>query len=363
MLQKLDKMNKLCETKSCRRKYILNYFGEDAPAYCGSCDACLNQPVLKEATIIAQKILSTVARLKESFGMRYVVDVLRGSNNEKLREEHKQLTVYGIGKDVPKEEWIHYTKELLHYEYLRQSDGQYPILNLTEKGRTALSKREAVYLSAPINVEIAIEPQVYQQHPYEKDLFESLKKLRNKIAHEENVPAYIIFSDSTLMDLATYLPLSTNDLLKISGFGQVKTEKYGQAFLEAIQDFCNEHKLETRIQLKQPKRERKQKPAVAETSTDTRRLTFKLFKQGKSVDEIAEERSLSPATVESHLGYFITSGDLLIDDLVDAPKQQAIQQAAKLLGTTSLRTLKDNLPQEVSYGEIKLVLASLVKVE
>lgn len=360
MLQKLDKMSKLCEIKTCRRKYILNYFGEDAPDYCGSCDTCLNKPELKEATIIAQKILSTVARLKSDYGLKYVVDVLRGSNNEKMRIEHKQLSVYGIGKDTPKEEWMHFTKELIHYDYLHQTDGQYPVLLLTEKGRTALSKREPVYLSAPVHVVIASEPQVYQQHPYEKDLFENLKKLRNRIAHEENVPSYIIFSDSTLMDLATYLPLNTNDLLKISGFGQVKAEKYGQAFLEAVQDYCNEHKLETRIQLKQPKRERKK---AAERSSDTRRLSFIMFKQGKSINEIAEERSLSTSTIESHLSYYILTGELLIDDLVDNAKQQAIQQAAATHGTASLRLLKDNLPEEISYGDIRMVLASLVKAE
>ncbi|MEJ7830208.1 MAG: DNA helicase RecQ, partial [Segetibacter sp.] len=121
MLAKLDKISRFCETKTCRRKYLLNYFGEDAPDYCGSCDTCLNKPVLKEATVIAQKILSAVARLRESFGMRYVVDVLKGSNTEKMREEHKSLTVYGIGKDMSKEEWMHYTKELLHFQYLEQS--------------------------------------------------------------------------------------------------------------------------------------------------------------------------------------------------------------------------------------------------
>jgi ATP-dependent DNA helicase RecQ len=163
MLQKLDKMSKFCEIKTCRRKYLLNYFGDEAADYCGSCDVCLNKPVLKDTTIIAQKILSAVVRLKESFGMRYVVDVLRGSNNEKMRADHKALSVYGIGKDVSKEEWLHYTKELLDYEYLVQSDGQYPVLHLTEKGRAVLFQKEKVYLSAPVNIEIAHEPEIHQQ--------------------------------------------------------------------------------------------------------------------------------------------------------------------------------------------------------
>jgi len=365
MLAKLDKMTKFCETKTCRRKYLLNYFGEDAPEYCGSCDTCLNKRELKEATVIAQKILSAVARLKESFGMRYMIDVLRGSNNEKMREEHKTLTVYGIGKDMPKEEWMHYTKELLHFQYLEQSEGQYPVLKLTQKGRDVLFKREQVYLTAPVHIEIQNEPVVYQQHPYEKDLFEKLKQLRNKLAHKENVPPYVIFSDSTLLDLATYLPIVKSDLPKISGFGTFKTEKYGEPFLEAIQDYCIQNKLQTKIHLKQPKRERKQKVSTpADRPTDTRRVSYTLFKQGKTIAEIAEERSLSINTIESHLSYYIASGDLLIDDLVDVQKQKAIQKAAEIYGTANgLKILKDNLPEEISYGEIRMVLAAIDKEE
>ena len=358
MLQKLDKMSKFCETKTCRRKFMLNYFGDDAPDYCGSCDVCLNKPVLQNTTITAQKILSTVARVKESFGARYVVDVLRGSNNEKMREEHKSLSVYGLGKDMAKEEWLHYTKELINYEYLQQSDGQYPVLRLTEKGKAVLFKKEEVYLSAPVNIEIANEPVIYQQHPYETELFEQLKQLRNEMAREENVPGYIIFSDSTLLDVATYLPVTASDLLKISGFGAFKAEKYGAAFLELVQDYCLAYKLQTRIELKQPKRERKGTAAVSERPSDTKRVSYELYKIGKAIAEIAEERKLSLTTIEGHLSYYIAKGDLNIDDLVENNRQQLISKAAKQFGVESLRVLKENLPEEISYGEIRMVLAA-----
>jgi ATP-dependent DNA helicase RecQ len=359
MLQKLDKMSKFCETKTCRRKYLLNYFGDEAPDYCGSCDVCLNKPVLKDTTIIAQKILSAVVRLKESFGMRYVVDVLRGSNNEKMRADHKALSVYGIGKDVSKEEWLHYTKELIDYEYLVQSDGQYPVLQLTGKGRAVLFQKEKVYLSAPVSIEIAHEPEIYQQHSYEKELFENLKLLRNKIAREENVPSYIIFSDSTLLDLATYLPITSSDLLKISGFGAFKAEKYGQAFLEMVQDYCIAYKLQTRINLKQPKRERKQSASSTERASDTKRLTFQMFKEGKTIAEIAEERNLSAMTIETHLSFYISKQELQIDDLVERSKQIAIQKSAEKFGRNSLKVLKESLPEEIGYGDIRMVLAAM----
>jgi ATP-dependent DNA helicase RecQ len=360
MLEKLNKMSKLCETKTCRRKYLLNYFGEDAPAYCGSCDVCLNEQVLKDATVISQKILSAVTRLKEKFGMRYIVDILRGSNNEKIREEHKQLSVFGIGKDMAKEEWMHYIKELIHFDYLKQTEGQYPILQLTDKARDVLFKKVPVYLTEPVRIEIAKEPVIYQQHSYEKELFDSLKHLRNKIAHEENLPAYIIFSDSTLMDLATYLPLGVDDLSKVSGFGAYKIEKYGKQFLEPIQDYCNEHNIKSRIELKQPKRERRQKTSIAkERPSETKRLSLEMFNEGMTFSEIAEARNLSQSTIETHLSSYVISGELEIDNIVAKAKQKRIRTAVTTYGNSSLKVLKENLPSEISYGEIKMVLASM----
>ena len=362
MLQKLEKMSRYCETKTCRRKFMLNYFGEEAPEFCNSCDTCLNRPVLKDCTTIAQKILSTVARLNEKFGMGYVVDILKGSNSEKIWSQHKTLSVYGIGKDVAKEEWKHYIRELLHYDYLKTGDGEFPVLQLTEKSRLALSKRENVYLSAPVEVVIAKEPVIYQQHPYEKELFESLKQLRNKIAREENVPPYVVFSDSTLMDLATYLPILKDDLFKISGFGSFKIEKYGEPFLDAVQDYCIANKIATRISLKQPKRERKntteRKPSP-ERSSDTKRLSYQLFKEGKTIEQIAAERTLSPITIENHLSYYISTGELDINDFVGCEKQADITKATEVFGITSLKVLKDNLPEEISYGDIRMTLASI----
>ena len=354
MMQKLDKMSRFCEIKTCRRKYILNYFGEDAPEYCGSCDTCLNKPELQDCTVIAQKILSTVSRVNQRFGINYVVDILRGSNNVKIKEEHKGLKVFGLGKDKSKEEWTHYTKELVEYDYLKMSEGQYPIVQLTEKSRGVLYDNEKVYLSAPVNIVIAKEPVIYQQHPYEKDLFEKLKDLRNQLAREQNVPSYIIFSDSTLLDLATYLPLRKEDLTKISGFGAYKIEQYGEQFLTLIQDYCREAKLESRILLKQPKRERK---TNKESLSETKKLTFQMYKEGMSVAEIMEERKLGRWTIEDHLCFFISTGELNGNEFVGDDKQAQIVNAIEKFGTASLKPLKENLGDDITYGDIKMVLA------
>ncbi len=358
LLKKLDQMVQFCETKSCRRKYLLNYFGEQAPDYCGSCDTCLNKPDLQDCTVIAQKILSTVYRIKQGFGMRYVVDIMKGSNSEKIREQHKLLSVYGIGKDKPKEEWMHYVKELIQYGYLQTSDSEYPVLQLTAKSDAVLFKGEKVYLSAPVNITIAKEPVIYQQFAYEKELFEKLKKLRNQVAHEENVPAYLIFSDSTLLDLSTYLPLSADDLSNISGFGAFKIERYGRQFLELIQDYCTEHALGSKIELKQPKKIRRT-TAPKERPSDTKRMSYELYKAGNAIEEIAAERQLSVSTIETHLSFYVSTGELDIDTVVPIDKQELIKKAAMQYGRLSLKLLKDNLPEEISYAEIKMTLAHL----
>ena len=159
------------------------------------------------------------------------------------------------------------------------------------------------------------------------------------------------------MDLATYLPLATTDLSRISGFGVYKTERYGKPFVEMIQDYCNEQGLDTRIELRQPKRERKS-AAPADRETDTKKISLDLFKTGLGIAAIAAQRMLSPATIESHLSYYVSKLQLDVDELVPADKKECIQTAIQRYGTGSLKQLKANLPEEISYGDIKLVIAA-----
>jgi ATP-dependent DNA helicase RecQ len=146
MLKKLDQMAVFCQVRFCRRKYLLNYFDEEAPEHCGSCDVCLTEYEKIDGTVIAQKALSAVARLNERFGANYVVDFLKGSRSEKLRPEHKELKTYGVGADISKEDWMQYLKDLLAQNYLKKSEGDYPILQLTEKSPGVLRGKEKVQL-------------------------------------------------------------------------------------------------------------------------------------------------------------------------------------------------------------------------
>lgn len=251
MLTKLAQMASLCEANACRRRAILNYFDEEAPEQCGNCDVCLTTKEKFDATIIAQKALSAVARLESRYGLTYVVDFLRGSKSERISENHKSLKTYGIGNDISKEHWFRYFKDLISFNYLKQVGSEYPVIMLTEKSRDVLSGKEKIFLVKNITkLDVALN-----DVSYEEMLFNRLKIVRTGLAQKENVPAYLVFSDATLMELAIYLPQTMEDIKKISGFGEIKLARYGLIFLEAVVNYCTKYKLSTKISEKVPKRQ------------------------------------------------------------------------------------------------------------
>jgi ATP-dependent DNA helicase RecQ len=354
MLSKLNDMAKYCQLPTCRRQYLLNYFDEQAPDHCGSCDVCLSEITKFDGTLIAQKALSAVYRLKERFGSTYVIDFLRGSKNEKIREEHKELKTYGVGKDMSKADWQRYLRELVALGYLQFTETEYPVLKLTPKSEAVLKGLEKVELIATQTM----EERSTEELPFENDLLSILKNIRRDIALQENVPAYIILSDSTLVEIATYLPQSLDELRFISGFGDVKLARYGREFLEPVKVYTNERGLNSKIGQKSKKRERKVKTERVNTprSSDTRMVSLELYRKDKSIAEIAIERGLSVSTVESHLSYFVQSGELDVLDMVPEQKIPAIKDAVESYGADRLAPLKEILGADFSYGEIKAVL-------
>jgi ATP-dependent DNA helicase RecQ len=351
-LKKLDRMAEYGDLITCRRKYLLNYFDEAATNYCGNCDVCLTRVDQVDGTMQAQKILSAVARLQESFGAGYVIDFLRGSHSAKMQDEHKQLKTFGIGADVSKEAWGDIIRDLLAQEYLVKSDGMYPVLHLTPKSAAVLRGTEAVMITKT-KEKVAV---VSSHEDYDKDLFMQLKEVRRKIANEENVPAYIVLSDATLIELATYLPHNKEEFLKISGFGQVKIEKYGKQFWEVVAAHCREHNLKSRIHLKVPKRVCRER---REMDTDTKQKSLELFQMGERVERIAELRNLSVSTIESHLAFYVQQGTLSIDEVMDRTKIKDIQNAIEQTDGKALSPIKELLGDGYSYGEIRMTMAYL----
>ncbi len=354
MLKKLDDMVRFCQLQTCRRQFLLRYFDEQAPADCGACDVCLSDIEKIDGTIIAQKLFSAIARLNESFGMTYVIDFLRGSQSEKIRDAHKQLKTYGIGADISKAEWQQYIRELMAQDYLQSEGDPYPVLKLLPKASLVLKGQQQVLLTKTQVLHERETPQFAP--PYEAGLLSELKRVRMNIAMNEDVPAYIILSDATLLEMATYLPQNKAELRQISGFGDVKLERYGAQFEAAVVDYCKQFNLTSRISQKSPKRERKVK---APRSNGTQSESLTLFKAGLSIAEIAATRNLSPMTIEAHLSNFVKTGEIDVSELVDPAKIPAIKDAIESYGAERLAPLKEVLGDDYSYAEIKAVTAWL----
>lgn len=350
MLRKLKQLADLCEANVCRRHALLHYFGETFPEACGNCDVCLSERKTFDGTVIAQKLLSAVYRLGGRFGLGYTIDFLRGSKSEKIRSEHRAIPTFGAGADISREEWLRYAKDLLALGFLKQVGEPYPTLSLTEKSAAVLRGGTKVMLTESVETK-----EVESETPaYEKELFEKLKALRLETARRENVPPYLIFSDATLLELATYFPTTLVELTRISGFGEVKVARYGKRFLEAIVEYMEASGITSRMDEKTSVRPRRPKKEYA---SDTKRETLALFKKGKKVSEIAKIRGFAISTIENHLAFFIPTGEVSLEDLVPTEKVVLIQKAIREHGALSLGTLKSALGDRASYGEIRMVVA------
>lgn len=203
-----------------------------------------------------------------------------------------------------------------------------------------------------------IETGATSDHIPNSELFNTLKRWRDMVCSEEGLPIYMVANQASLKEISTFLPLTKKDLLLISGFGKAKVDKYGEDIIAAVEGYCERFQLESNMKERalHPKKERKEKGT--EKKTDTKLLSYNLFKAGKSISEIAKERNFSPATIEGHLAYFIGLGELDINNFVSKQKQEQIKLAAAIHGTLSHKNLLDNLPKGISYGELKMVLAS-----
>jgi ATP-dependent DNA helicase RecQ len=237
---KLNAMNAFAEAQTCRRLVLLNYFGEGKQNACGNCDVCLDPPKRYDGLLDAQKALSVVARVGQRFGLGYVVEVLRGSNNQRIREYgHDKLTVYGIGKEHSNEHWTSVVRQLIHLGLITQNIAMHSALQLTESARPVLRGEIPLQLAVPRIQTLKIKSSASQKTyggNYDRKLFAKLRKLRKSLADDNNVPPYVVFNDTTLLEMAEHLPVSASDLLDITGVGQRKLEKFGRPFMAMIRD-------------------------------------------------------------------------------------------------------------------------------
>ncbi|QPR28819.1 ATP-dependent DNA helicase RecQ [Edwardsiella hoshinae] len=240
---KLNAMNAFAEAQTCRRLVLLNYFGEGRQESCNNCDICLDPPKRYDGLVDAQKALSTVARVGQRFGIGYVVEVLRGANSARIRElGHDKLSVYGIGREHTTEHWVSILRQLIHLGLVTQNIALHSALQLTEAARPVLRGEVALPLAVPrvINLKARSSTQKSYAGNYDRKLFAKLRKLRKAIADQENIPPYVVFNDTTLLEMAEQMPLRAGDLLSINGVGQRKLERFGAPFMSLIREHLDE---------------------------------------------------------------------------------------------------------------------------
>nr|WP_255562169.1 ATP-dependent DNA helicase RecQ [Citrobacter sp. FDAARGOS_156] len=233
---KLNAMGAFAEAQTCRRLVLLNYFGEGRQEPCGNCDICLDPPKQYDGLMDARKALSTIYRVNQRFGMGYVVEVLRGANNQRIRElAHDKLPVYGIGREQSHEHWVSVIRQLIHLGLVTQNIAHHSALQLTEAARPVLRGEVPLQLAVPRIV--ALKPRAMQKSfggNYDRKLFAKLRKLRKAIADEENIPPYVVFNDATLIEMAEQMPVSPSEMLSVNGVGMRKLERFGKEFMALI---------------------------------------------------------------------------------------------------------------------------------
>lgn len=236
---KLNAMGAFAEAQTCRRLVLLNYFGEGRQQACDNCDICLDPPRRYDGLVEAQKALSCIYRVGQRFGMGYIVEILRGANNQRIRDmQHDKLPVYGIGREQTHEHWTSVLRQLIHLGLVTQNIAMHSALQLTEAARPILRGEAPLQLAVPRLV--SIKPRSSSQKSfggnYDRKLFAKLRKLRKAIADEANVPPYVVFNDATLIEMAEQMPLTASEMLSVNGVGHKKLERFGKPFLVMIKE-------------------------------------------------------------------------------------------------------------------------------
>lgn len=346
-LAKLERMKQYADALSCRRKILLSYFGELVTENCGNCDICKNPPLFFDGTVIAQKALSAIIRLQETEPLPVIINFLRGSKNAYIFEkEYQNLKTYGVGVDLSWYDWNQYLIQLINLGYCEIAFHKQNKIRLTTLAKKVLFEGEKVQLTTVQKINIdKQEIKETKSKSITNSLFETLRKLRYEISKEESVPAYVIFSDAALRQMETERPMSAQELLSIDGVGKAKLEKYGDAFIQVIQDF------------------QKAKGTKKKKETTTYKETLELYKSGLSVEEIAQKRKLGLSTIMSHLAkLYIDGADIDLNPFISKEEVSQIAEAQiKLEFPNTLKPYFDYFEEKIDYGKIRLALAILEK--
>jgi ATP-dependent DNA helicase RecQ len=382
--EQLQKMVHYAECANCRRTELLAYFGENfvvgqasslsrssnvengddftgkmpVPLNCGACDNCLSPRATFDGTLAVQKFLSCVYRIREKngfgVGLNHVVEVLTGADTEKIRKwAHEKLSTFGIGKEHARPEWAAIGRELIRLGFLRQTTEKFSVLELTNNGAAILKSRTKVTLTKPVAA-----PETKMHHVGEitcdEVLFERLRELRKRLADERDVPAYIIFSDVSLRQMARNYPESENDFTRISGVGEKKLREFGAIFLGEIAAHLqiNPRQIFADDSFSAP-------PVRKSGLNDTTRETLRRFRAGESAEQIAASRQFAVSTIYGHLATAIEAGETIdLDKLLTSEAQGQIAAAFSKFGFANIGGARESLGNKFDYGLFRIYRAA-----
>jgi ATP-dependent DNA helicase RecQ len=343
--QKLDAMLGLCESTTCRRQLLLGYFDESLAKPCGNCDNCLHPPETWDATEAARQALSCVYRSGQRFGVGYVIDILQGKSDARIQKNrHEQLSTFGIGEHLSIAEWRSLFRQLIAQGYLYVDHERFGGVRLTEKSRPLLKGEESLHarrLIKPEKTKKAARAKVSTIH---QPLMDALKALRRSLADEQGLPPFVIFHDSTLIQMTEKRPTVLREMQFISGVGEKKLAQYGEAFIQVIKEHPLPQQVNTRF-------------------SDTVNESLLLFSKELSIETIASQRNLSEETVYGHLAEAIAAG--MLDPLDVLPIEQddyhlISQTISSFVDEPQgrLKKIREVLGDEFSYGVIQCVIAA-----
>lgn len=359
--EKLSEVMEFSELSTCRKKYLLKYFGEELEGdNCGGCDVCLTEKEMFDATTIAKKILSAVVRTGNRFGKNYIIDVLLGKKVQKVKlNGHDQLSVFGIAKDFGESELGQITKQLIDMNFIIKSVEQYPVLSIAGRGLDFLQSDDKLEL-----IKIQNSPQGEKivkkgELDYNQKLFEILRVLRKEAADEAGVPPFIIFGDTTLREMAYYFPPDKEAFALLSGVGAKKLEQFAEMFLSAINKFAKENNISP-VEIRnnagaKPARTRNVKQKF---HTKTRDLLLKKI----SLERISKNQNLSLSTIINHIEKLIDAGEKLDFDYLKLPsdRYRIMKEAFNACGKERLKPVFEYLGGNYSYDELRLVRVLMV---
>jgi ATP-dependent DNA helicase RecQ len=371
-LDNLREMDRYCTGAICRHRALVQHFGQTyEPTLCSACDICLGDAEeVPDAPVVAQKILSCVARVKEQFGIGHVAGVLRGENTEGIRKwRHDQLSTYGLLRDCSKANVRDWIFQLIGQGVLWQEEKSLAtgkkilLLRLNPASWEVMRKERPVRLMRPVRRGKGDAPERSQAdtaswEAVDRDLFEALRLLRRRLAEERHWQAYMIFSDATLRALAQIRPGTLNTMRFVHGVGAAKLRDFGSQFLQVIRDYCGRHLLLMDVAIGRPRPEETPKPPSR--PNPLREQAFRLFQQGAVLEDVMHQTGRARGTVSDYLVEWIREHKpKSIAQWVPDHLYQRIAAAARQVGTDRLKPIFIALQEQVPYDDIRLVVVHL----